>query len=401
MQSSQQPRAGWREVSSVVAAVVGVLAAGCGTGGPSTGPNGDDAGPGGPATGAAPPGKAPTACSVTSDTAISAGEATSPAIAYGKDRFAVAWTDLSRDAGDVMLTVVDHDGHTLHEQPIAQGAGTATLPSVARLPSGGFLVVWEDIAGAGGAVRGQRVGEDGTPHGPPFLISRTVNAEAHPDVATTRSGAAVAWTEAGGASIGTVVNEAVENAVTVPGAAQAALASSRDGLAAVWSSGSQIGFAPLTLPLRTAQTAHPSLFRVAPGKANLPRIVAAGSGFIAAWEDNRGGDGNESVRLTRLSADGTASGEIEISPPGSSANYPDVAWLGSTAAVVYYQFRDGPPSVYLSLVSPDLRRVGEELKVSTAHGGARFPRVAYGDGKLGVTYAQRNGPVHLALVDCK
>jgi hypothetical protein len=401
MQSSQQPRAGRRVVSSCLAAVAGLLVAGCGTG------NGGGSSSGGPPAGSstggpgASPGKAPTACSVGNDLAISSGEATAPAIAFGGDHFAVAWTDRSHDQGDVILTVLDREGGAAHEEPIARGAGTSVTPSVAALPGGGFLVAWEEMGGGGGTVRAVRVAEDGTRRGSPFAVSHTVSPEAHPDVAATSSGGAVAWTEATGASIGTVVNDAVEGTVTLPGAAQVALAGAGDKLGALWSAGSQIGFARLTTPLRAEQVAHPALFRSATGRANLPRLTAAdGGAFFATWEDTRAGNGNESVRLTRISKEGTPGAELEISPAGGSANYPDVAWLGSAAAVVYYQFRDGPPAIYLSLVSPDLRRIGDELKVS-GHGAARFPRAAWGDGTLGVAYAQRSGPVHLALVSCK
>jgi hypothetical protein len=393
MESSQQPRARRRVVSSCLAAVAGVLAA-CAPGG-APGPTGGETGPD------THPGKTPTACNVESDVALSPGEATSPAIAFGGDHFAVAWTDRSHDEGDIVLTVVDRDGHAVHEEPVARGAGTSLSPAVAALPGGGFLVVWEEMGGGGGNVRAVRVAEDGTPHGAPFAVSRTVSPEAHPDVAATSTGAHVAWTEATGAEIGTVVNDAVEGTISIPGAAQVALAGSGKEVGALWSAGSQIGFAKLSAPLRGADAAHPALFRSATGRANLPRLAAvSGGAFLAAWEDTRAGTGNESVRVTRLAPDGTPGEELELSPAGGSANYPDVAWMGSTAAVVYYQYRDGPPAIYLSLVTPDLHRSGEELKVS-GHAGARFPRVAWGDGTLAVTYAQRSGPVRLALVTCK
>lgn len=397
MESSQQLRTGRRVVSSCLAAVVGMLAAGCGTGNAPPGPAAGSTGAGGPATS---PGKTPTACSVSDDLAISPGEATAPAIAFGGAHFAVAWTDRAHE-GHLVLTVIDRDGHRIHEEPITRGAGSSTSPSVTHLPGGGFLVTWVEMGGGGGTVRGLRVAEDGTSRGSPFAVSRTVSPEAHPDVTAMASGAAVAWTEAAGASIGMVVNDAVEGAISIPGAAQVALASSGGALGALWSSGSQMGFAHLALPLRASEAAHPALFRSATGKANLPRLAATDSGaFIAAWEDNRAGDGNESVRAVRLGPDGTPGEELELSPAGTSANYPDVAWMGSAAAVVYYQFRDGPPAIYLSLLTPDLRRIGEDLRVS-AHAGARFPRAAWGDGMLGVTYAQRSGPVRLALVTCK
>jgi len=76
-------------------------------------------------------------------------------------------------------------------------------------------------------------------------------------------------------------------------------------------------------------------------------------------------------------------------------------FLGATAAVVYYQFRDGPPAVFLSLIDPQSGQPGNEVRVS-GHPAAHYPRVAAGEGDdLGVAYAQRGGPVRLALLACR
>jgi hypothetical protein len=75
-----------------------------------------------------------------------------------------------------------------------------------------------------------------------------------------------------------------------------------------------------------------------------------------------------------------------------------VAALGGYAAVVYYLFREGPSVVYLSLFGLDLRRAGDDLRISGKH--ARYPRVAATDGALGVVYAQAQGPAHLAILSC-
>jgi hypothetical protein len=86
-----------------------------------------------------------------------------------------------------------------------------------------------------------------------------------------------------------------------------------------------------------------------------------------------------------------------------SANYPDVAWTGTHDAVVYYQFRDGPPAIYLSLVAPDLATDGQDLKVSGDGLSARYPRIVRtGDpnGTIGIVYAEKDGQIRASLVTC-
>ena len=70
---------------------------------------------------------------------------------------------------------------------------------------------------------------------------------------------------------------------------------------------------------------------------------------------------------------------------------------------MYYQFRDGPPAIYLSLVTKDLTASGQDLKVSGDGVAARYPRFARtGDpsGTLGIVYVEKDGPIRAALVTC-
>ena len=194
---------------------------------------------------------------------------------------------------------------------------------------------------------------------------------------------------------GTLSGAALAGKATVPGASDPSLAACGDTVGLVFATGSKLGFARLARP---AGGVSPFLFRDAPGKANVPRASAAGDGFFVTWEDDRGGDGHETVFLTRVGADGKPAGEVPVPGDAGSANYPDVATLGDAAAVVYYQFRDGPSAVYLSIFGPDLRRAGQDLEI--AKKGARTPRIAAGGGGLAVVYARKEGPARLATVAC-
>jgi hypothetical protein len=166
----------------------------------------------------------------------------------------------------------------------------------------------------------------------------------------------------------------------------------------VWTAGNKLGFARLSSPIHGVDAV---IFRDAPGVANVPRMAAAnGGGYWITWEDSRGGQNDEAIYLAHADASGKVGRELRVTGTEGSADYPDVASMGENAAVVYYQFRDGPPAVYLSLIGPDMNRIGEPLRIS-GHGGARFPRVAASGGALAVTYAQRGGPARVAVVVCR
>ena len=325
------------------------------------------------------------ACAVTSDVALGTEEASSPVIAFGAGHYAAAWTE---QGTELHVSVFDAGG---------QPAGTTVIPAdhpvepAVTAQAGGFLVV----AGAGGRARRSHPGRRRAGR---RLRSRSPRRRAgtlgqHGRCRRRRRGRL-------GRRLGRHRRRAERGPRRrrnrAPGR-QPSLAAAAGGLGLAFTTGSQVGFARLSLPLRAAS---PVTFRDAPGKANLPRVSAAGDGsFFVVWEDGRGGDGNEAVYLTRVGKDGKPSGEVAVAGDGGSADYPRASLaLGAYAAVVYYQFRDGPSEVYLALVGPDLRKAGPDLRISGKE--ARFPRAAAGDGGLGVVYALNGGPARLARVTC-
>jgi hypothetical protein len=327
-----------------------------------------------------PSGQAPV-CSVVKDIALGTGEATSPAVAFAGGRFAAAWVE---QGTGLHVAVVDRSGSQVGAGALQTGP-RASEPAVTALPGGGFLVVWQEP----GVVRGMRVGADASPVGAPFAITTTAAGDTRPDA----SGTTIAWTDTAGARIGDLHGAELGHETTVPGAAEPAFAGSA---ALVFNAGSKLGFARLGSP---GGSLSPVMLGDATGKVNVPRASPAADGrFYVTWEDGRAGDGNESVYLTLVSPDGKQASPVTVPDEAGSANYPDVATLDGYAAVVYYQFRDGPSVVYLSLIGPDLRRAGSDLPLSGK--GARFPRIASGDGALGVVYAPRSGPARLSLLTC-
>jgi hypothetical protein len=372
------------------------LLLGCGVGAPAGGASdtGRPTADNGPRTPTAPtrPGDPPgttAACYVTADVELGTEEAASPAVAFGAGRFATAWT---AEDGRVHVALVDASGAERGARVLAGGG--ASEPAVAALSPGGFLIVWRER----GVVRGERLAADGSSSGGPFTIAPTTGSDPKPTAASAGGRTVVAWADQSGLNAAQLEGSTLSSRAAIPGASDPGLAPSGDAVALVFSTGARLGHARVAFPV---QRIEPDLFRDAPGKANLPRASATGDGGLyVTWEDDRGGDGNESVYLTRLGADGRPAGEITVPGEAGSANYPDVATTGGRAAVVYYQFRDGPPAVYLTLLGPDLHRVGGELCVSGKK-PARHPRVAYGDGALGIAYTLRDGPAHLAVVRCR
>jgi hypothetical protein len=324
---------------------------------------------------------------VTADAEIGAEEATSPAVAYAGGQFAAVWTEGS----GVHVALVDAKGAVTGARSVA-GSGAAE-PSVAALPGGGYLVVWREA----NLVRGERLAADGSASGAAFTLATTSGGDPKPAAIGGAGGAVVAWADGGGLTAGQLEGTMLSHRATIAGASDPDLAAGGNGVALVFSTGAKLGHARFTLPVRDLE---PTLFRDAPGKANVPRasLTADGSLYVT-WEDDRGGDGNETVYLTRLAPDGKPAGEVVVPGDAGSANYPDVTTVGGRAAVAYYQFRDGPPAVYVSFFGPDLKRSGDELRVSGKK-PARYARIAAGNGALGVAYALRNGPAHLAVVTC-
>jgi hypothetical protein len=378
-----------------------------GGGGSSSGERGVDAGalPGASSSSSAgSPSSGPldsgARCSVVArDLAVGEGKAKSPAIAWGGGHFGVAWTSLQKDEGDIVFALLDSKGHKVIETPVDNGPGPSSNACVVPIPSG-YLVLWQVPSANGSSIRARRLRADGTPAGDAFAVAETQSKEARP-VGAPHKGegdAVVAWADTPGSFVGLLRGDTLSDKRPIDPASKPSLSASGSALGVVWLAGPQIGVSRLSVPLGSLT---PVLFRQAAGKANMPRIAAHEDGsFDVAWEDDRDGSGEENVYVTRVGADGKVAGEIAVPAAPGSANFPDVAWTGARTAVVYYQFRDGPPAIYLSWITADLTRSEDDLQVSGKR-PARWPRLAFTGDTLGITYADKDGPVRLSLVACR
>jgi Ca2+-binding RTX toxin-like protein len=91
-------------------------------------------------------------------------------------------------------------------------AGNQQSPQIARLPGGGYIIVWADSSGIGGdasveAVKGRLFDSSGVPVGPEFLINQnTLGRQYEPKLAVLESGNfVVTWTDATGDGSGSAV----------------------------------------------------------------------------------------------------------------------------------------------------------------------------------------------------
>ena len=381
---------------------LGVISVAAGCSGETTGTPTSGAGSTGTGAGSASGGGLAAQCAIAiQDVLVSDAAGSTPTVAFAKDHYLVAWTSTAKDAGDIHVALLDAKGTKLTEQAVAEGLGESSMPSVIPDAGGGFLVVWQDKAIPGAMVKGRRVDAQGMPQGAAFQIAQSASAEARPSAAPAIVGAAIAWSDTTASTVGTLTGELTVNKTPVDQAIGLALGGFGESFGATLVSGSQVGASRMASP---GGPLTPVLFRNAPGKANAPRVaVHEDSTLSVVWEDDRGGDSKESIYLTRIDKSGKAGTEKLIPMSTESANYPDVAWTGSHDAVVYYQYRDGPPAIYLSLITPGLVSKGQDLQVSGDGIAARYPRIVRtGDtlGTLGIVYAEKDGNIRASLVAC-
>lgn len=404
--SAGEPRAAQMRRAWTMWIALGMIgiAAGCGgepgeTSSTGAGTTGAGTGAGG---GAGAVGETMPQCSVAArDLLVSDGVGVSPSVAFAADHYLVAWTSTVKDTGDIRVALLDAKGTKVSEQALAEGPGESGFPSVIPEAGGGFLVIWQDTAPPGSAIRGRRVDALGMPKGAAFTIAQSAIADARPSAVPAAGGAAVAWSDGPGVTLAQLTGDVLASKTPIDQAFRPSLGGSGANLGITWVAGTKIGASVLPGPNGPLT---PVLFRNAAGKPNAPRVAVHEDGSLSVvWEDNRAGDGNETIYLTRIDKSGKASPERLIPMSADSANYPDVAWTGSHDAIVYYQFRGGPPAIYLSLVTKDLTASGQDLKISGDGLSVRYPRVARtGDpaGTIGIVYVEKDGPIRASLVSC-
>jgi hypothetical protein len=139
--------------------------------------------------------------------------------------------------------------------------------------------------------------------------------------------------------------------------------------------------------------------------ALLGRMIKTDVGYISAWEDMRASDNQIFFAITREDGSIVYEGLAE-EPDSGDANWPNMAWTGSSAGIVYYQWRGSQPQIFISFIDGTGKRVGglHDLQVSHTTRTARFPDVKWNGTSFGVAWIDtRDGrpELYFAQVSCQ
>ncbi|HVK64327.1 MAG TPA: hypothetical protein VM694_07630 [Polyangium sp.] len=376
---------------SGLAAAIGVL--GCGSD-ETPEPSGAKP-PEPPVTTDAGPGVEEAACAPLGGTVVvSQEDGITPSLLWTNGSYLLAWQTRTGGTEEVRVARIGTDGSVSPAHVVATLAGTHALPTL-QATSSGPMVTWEDTGPSGLVIQARTLGADGTPTGQPIQLGTSDASEARPATAPMSGGLAVAWMETPGARLGLVNGAGMGSTTALPGARFPALASRGNELALAWSTGGDLSIAQTTGMPGGSVTG--TVVRTGTGEARLPSLALDASGAtLVAWEDTR--EGEERIYLARVSASGAKQGEVRVEDAEGSANWPAVTVMGERAAVAYYQFQGGPPSIFLSVFGPGLARDGATLRVSGKN--ARFPAVTFTGSELGVAWAEKDAGIRMRRVAC-
>jgi hypothetical protein len=354
-----------------------------------------------------------TACSRTgSETKLSFGAGTTAfAWLWDGDHYVVVYGDPSTGHGDIFAVRMAEDGTPLAPPvDVDMTDAVSDLPSIQKT-SAGYLVAWQEGT-AGQAVLARALAADATPTGSAVIVAPTQSNQSRPVLAPAPNGqTAVGWMDAfagkGGAQVALVDPTSMQ--ISAPTRLAKAdidgwpwVAGDGETLAVTWCDNStgtyDIRFATLDAQLALADQS--SLRGQARRDGLLPRMVHTSHGFVAAWEDLRATDNSIYAAFVDATGKRLAAGPVE-EPNTGDANWPNVAYGGSEAAIVYYQWRTGRPQVYLTLLDATGARVHGAHDLQVSNGGAgwsKFPDVAFTGRDFGVIYVDtRDGAPALWL----
>jgi hypothetical protein len=327
--------------------------------------------------------------------------ATSFAFAWDGDHYVVVYGDPNTGEGDVFVAKMSSDG-TLLGSPvdIEPTPATSDLPALLRT-SDGWIVAWEE-GSAGKSVFAHALDANASPSGSGSSVATTDSIQARPVLANAPGGrVAVSWMDsdgvAGGAQVALVDPHSLatmQQQQIDPSSADGWpwVAGDARALGMAWCDGDGTNYDVRFESLDPAQLT-PSHQLSLRGKAHnggmLPRMISTGRGFLAAWEDMRNPDYNQ-IFAAAAAYDGTLSpGGLVEQPNTGDANWPGLAWAGNVAAVVYYQWRDSRPQIFLTLVDALGARIpgSGDLRVSNGGSGwSKYPWVVWTGSELGVMY---------------
>jgi len=319
---------------------------------------------------------------------------------WDADHYVIAYTDPHTGNGDIYVAKLGADGSPIGSPVVVEATpAKSDLPSLVKT-STGYLVVWQEGT-AGLAVVAHALGPDATPVGASIAVASTQSSQSRPVLSHAPGGGiAVTWMDSFQGKGGVQVAMLDPSGKMV--GPQRISPSDMDGwpwvagddktLGLVWSddaTGSyDVHFSPLD-PSSLATSTGVSLRGKSTGNALLPRMTKTTFGFLAAWEDMRDASNNQ-IYMALVDETGARRGGGLVEEPGTGdANWPNIAWTGREAGIVYYQWRDSRPQIFMTFLDATGARVGgkPDLQVSNgAAGSSRYPDVAWTGKEFGVIY---------------
>jgi hypothetical protein len=117
----------------------------------------------------------------------------------------------------------------------------------------------------------------------------------------------------------------------------------------------------------------------------LPRVAWSGTTYGVVWVETAG------MRFARFDATGA---QVGVTAEFATGGFPDITWAGTAFALVYEDTRTPKTTIWLSLIDPLGRNVGNDRQVSCGTAGSNHPGVAWTGSALGITWHDaRNGPI--------
>jgi hypothetical protein len=370
----------------------------------------------------------PSLCDrVEIDGAVTDVSVDSFAFAWTVDHYQVVYTDLATHTL-YALRLSDSGVPLESPQVVAPGGSGASLPFI--LPtSTGYTVAWEETT-TPARTRVTTLGTTGIPSGNIQVVATARGTQMRPVLAPSPTGTAVAWMDQVASSAASttevgvsttyvgLLDDALHVRTDVPvqqidsalSTGYPWLAGDSQSLALLWSE--QISASAIDTYFSflggTLAPTSPIDARNAPGatsSALLGRMLGTDFGYFITWEDSRSGSTEVYMSLLQSGGKIYAGGLVE-EPGTGSANWPHMAWTGSSLAVVYYQFRDRNPQVFMTFLDENGERLGgaADAQVSDTTEWARYPDVQWTGSEFGVLWIDaRNGQPELYFnrVSCR
>ncbi len=271
--------------------------------------------------------------------------------------FGVVWQD-KRDGGafkgDIYFAPLSKTGDRLLSSDVrlTETSGTTAHPALAWNGSRYGFVYSDDSVG-NSELYFQAMEADGAKIGPAVRVTNAPNSSEWPDIVWTGDAFAVAWAD--------------ERA----------------------SRGKEDIFFVL-LDADGKKLSEEVQVTLDPGKQQSPVLKWSGSEFGLVWTDFR--NGNREIYFQRLTADGTLLGrEIRVTNDSGDSAWPDLAWNGSSWAVVWQDDRDGNYEIYLATLNAKGEKQGRDVRITNANGYSGYPSIDWNGFQFGLSWQDDRG----------